>query len=262
LSTKLTKLITRSLAFSLALSLTLPTMAASNSKSIPFTQKNLEQSVTTLESLDLKSDQEKYFTITNVKVTEMNELVWKGNGDKDGNNEPQKDVGEIVMVIDQIVAVGKKIWDIVSGGRPVVQTTMDKVVHVLPKTGNEGTAFYDMENWGIPKSKDYLVEFQNGFNSSVVTFVYTVFYQGGGTFEGKGQYLTGVNVTATNVEVSWGFDFDATSALVAISNHGSKANPEAGATLQVKYTVKNWLKEISATETVHVMGRGVIQKIR
>ncbi len=263
MKTKLTKLMSRSKTLALALSITLPTFAASTTHHLPFTEINLENDQPAQERFSDKSDQEKYFTIESVTVRELNELVWKNDTSvTPPPKDPVKDIGAVVMLIDKIVAVGKKIWDIVSAGRPVVQTNMDKVVSVLPRMEGEGTAFYDMEGWDIPQSKDYMVEFKNGFGSAVVSFTYTVFYQAGGTFEEKGMYLTGVNVTATNVEVSWGFDFDATTALVAISNHESKVNPEAGATLQVKYTVKNWLKQITSTETVHVMGRGKIQKIR
>lgn len=249
--------------YALVSTLLLPsfTHAATSITQIPFTVEN-QQSLTSVDGQknEITEDAEKYFTIKEVTVRELTESVWEKE-DKP-LAQTTKEVGDVVMLIDKIIAVGKKIWDIVSAGRPVVQTNMDLVISVLPQTAKEGSAFFDMEGWDVPESKDFLVEFKNGFNGTVVSFTYTVFYQGGGTFNGAGRYLTGVNISATNVNVSWGFDFDAKSALVAISNHGSKENPEAGATLQVQYTVKNWLKHITATETVHVMGRGEIRKLR
>lgn len=249
--------------YALVSTLLLPSIshAATSPSQIPFTVEN-QEIATTLDGdkNEITDETARYFTIQEVTVRELTESVWEKE-DKP-LAQTTKEVGDVVMLIDKIIAVGKKIWDIVSAGRPVVQTNMDLVISVLPQTAKEGSAFFDMEGWDVPESKDFLVEFKNGFNSTVVSFVYTVFYQGGGTFEGAGKYLTGVNITATNVNVSWGFDFNAKSALVAISNHGSKANPEAGATLQVQYTVKNWMKHITATETVHVMGRGEIRKLR
>jgi hypothetical protein len=254
----------------LALTITLPAFAnIASTESIPFEQIQKEQTRVILESSSKKVVDERYYTISSIEVRELTESVWRRESaekTEDAEEVEQKDpieeTGKIVDLIDKIIAVGKKVWDIVAAGKPVVQTDMDLVIRVLPRTELDGAAFYEMENWGIPKFKDYEVVFKNAFGKSVVSFTYTVLYQAGGTFEGTGKYLTGVNVTATNVYVAWGFNFNAKSALVGISNHGSKGNPEAGATLQVKYTVENVLNHISATETVHVMGRGEIHKIR
>ncbi|ATH07855.1 hypothetical protein BIY24_07795 [Halobacteriovorax marinus] len=222
--------------------------------SLPFTQTDLEY-VDESKTYDVD-----YHTISEITVEEVeigDELVWA----------PQykgfdKNLGEIIMVVDKLIALGKKIWTIVEAGKPVVTVDMGKPISVLPKTDSgQLAAFYDMDSWSMPMARTYKVSFKNGFGSSVIGFDYTVNFQWGGRYEYKGAYLTGLNVQASNVSVSWGFNFDASSELVSIVNHGSRDNPVAGAAVRVKYTAKSVLREIKTSESFHVTGNGQIQKL-
>ena len=223
-------------------------------RSIPFTQTEID----VVE--DSKGYDVDYHSISEITVEEVevgSELVW-GSQYKGFD----KNLGEIIMIVDKLIALGKKIWPIVEAGKPVIQVDMASAISVLPKNlEGELVEFYDMYSWSMPRAKTYKVNFKNGFGSSVISFDYTVNFQWGGQYEDKGAYITGLNVQASNVSVSWGFEFNASSELVSIVNHGSKDSPIAGAGVRVSYKAKSILREIQTSESFHVTGDGKIQKL-
>jgi hypothetical protein len=224
-------------------------------RSLPFTQ-------TTIEGLDdSKTYDEDYFTISEITVTDVeisNDLVWA----------PQylgfdKNLGQVIMVVDKLIALGKKIWPIIEAGKPVVNVNIGAPISVLPRSEDgDAIAFYNMDSWNMPMAKTYKVEYKNGFGMNVIAFDYTVNFQYGGKYQGAGAYITGLNVQASNTTVSWGFDFDAKSQLMSIVNHGSLEEPVAGATIRIDYTAKSILRQISTSESFHVNGLGKIQPLR
>jgi len=197
-----------------------------------------------------------YHTIASIEVTEIEDAV------VDKEEYAEKGLGEVIMTIEKLLALGKKIWAIVEAGRPVVQTAFAPTVSVLPNVESPKTAFYEMENWSMPRVKSYRVVYKNLLGMEVVSFTYGVYYQYGGTYKGKGKYLTGVNVDARDVKVSWGFEFNASSAVVAIANMGSNANPNAGLSVKINYLAKSVLREIRSSESFHLTGKGQFSVIR
>lgn len=236
------------------LSATLLTLIAFSShagmRSLPFTQTEIQQ-VDSSKSYD-----EDYFSISEITVTEVeigDELVWASQ-----YKGFEKNLGEIIMAVDKLIALGKKIWAIVEAGKPVVNVNMGTPISVLPK---DSSAFYDMDSWSTPMVRTYRVEYKNGFGSSVISFDYTVNFQHSGKYQGKGSYITGLNVQASNTSVSWGFNFDASSQLISIANMGSSDEPVAGATIRINYAAKSVLRSISTSESFHVDGNGKLTEL-
>jgi len=200
------------------------------------------------------SDFEKSQTIAHVRVEKVADL----NPAELEKEVTEKNLGEVVMVADTMIALGKKIWPIVEAGAPVVSARTQSI-SVLPKASSD--AFYELENWQAPKAVKYRIIFENLFGVSVIDFTYIVTFQAGGTFEGKGVYLTGVNIIPHTIAVAWGFNFDAETKLSDITNRGTKLNPVAGATFEIKFVIKSVLKEIQSTRTFHVAGDGSFQSL-
>ncbi len=228
--------------------------ASAGIRTLDFTQTDIEANI------DSKGYDVDYYSISEITVEEVevgDELVWASQ-----YKGFDKSLGEVIMVVDKLIALGKKIWPIVEAGKPVINVNMNSPISVLPKNLDGGLVqFYDMDSWSMPIAKTYKVNFKNGFGSSVINFDYTVNFQWGGKYEDKGAYITGLNVQASNVSVSWGFDFDANSELVSIVNHGSKDSPVAGAAIRVNYKAKSVLREIQTSESFHVTGNGQVQKL-
>ena len=170
-------------------------------------------------------------------------------------------LNSIIMVIDKLIAIGQKITPTIEKGRAVINNNPMAAVSVLPRTDQKDFVVHEMGNWSIPKTAIFKVSYVNGFNSKVVEFNYAVTFQYNGTHKGKGKYLNGIRVSPKNINVSWGFDLDASSQLHAISNVGTEENVVAGATVEIVYTVKNWTKNITTADGFFVNGRGEIYRV-
>ena len=161
---------------------------------------------------------EGYYEIESMRVEEI-ELPADYSNDLIENSSNRDIVGEVVEVTDALIALGKKVWTLVEKGRPVLNIGMVPAVSVLPNSkADPSSTFYSMENWAAPRSKAYRVVYTNLLGMNVVTFEYAVVYQYGGELNGKGKYLTAVDIVPRKVNVIFGYSFDASSRLVSITN--------------------------------------------
>lgn len=167
----------------------------------------------------------------------------------------------VIMVIDKLIAIGQKIIPTIKEGKAVVTNSPMTAVSVLPRFDSKDPAVHEMGGWTIPVSKHYKISYSNGFGSEVVSFVYSISYQYNGNVDGKGKYLAGIRASATNIDVSWGFDLDASSQLIQISNVGTQKDVIAGATIEMSYTVKNWTRTLTTSESFFVSGDGKLYKM-
>ncbi|MBY0416297.1 MAG: hypothetical protein K2Q18_19135 [Bdellovibrionales bacterium] len=177
---------------------------------------------------------------------------------------PANPIDEISMYVDGLIALGKKIWPIIEAGRPVINTTgLAPSISVIPHIpGTPAQAeFYAMADWSAPKSASYRVSFKNYFNSEVIGFTYTVYFQYNGSYLGAGKYITSLRVQASEVYAQWGFDFSATSQLVNMANVGSANAPVASAILEIAYTAKGLLNESRSAQSFYVDGSGVMKPL-
>ncbi len=201
--------------------------------------------------------QDPYFEISKVEVTEVESAPIQY-----AEFQQEKNLNGVIMQAKGLLALGKEIWKIIEAGRPVSNHTAMQTITVLPKDEDgEPVDVMDMESWKLPSARSYRVEYKNGFGMTVIGFTYTVVFQWGGSYNGKGKYLTGVNVMADDISVSWGFNFSADSQLLSITNTGTRENPVAAATLTVKYRAKSVMSDISSSETFYVTGSGKIGKL-
>ncbi len=181
------------------------------------------------------------------------------------NEKGAPEMGEAISVIKDLVALGKEIYPLVEKGRPTVSMTDFKGISVLPRLDQSSNLsypeFYEMENWWLPGFARYEIILKNIYGVTVVHFVFSVHYQPGGSYQGKGKYLTNVAIVSDQLLVRWGFDFNAQVKLVGITNMGDKENRVAGATLQVEYTAKSVMNEYQNTSRFFVSGDGTLKKL-
>lgn len=237
-----------------------------------FTKSHASQ-ILELKTRDAFALEDPYYQVKSMRVVQISEDEMSalyeprsliGNGPNApvpplppiGGGMPGMGIGGVISIIDQLIAVGQKVITLVKQGTPVVTNNPMAAVSVLPRIDAKDPAVHDMGGWSIPKSIHYKVSFQNGFGSDVVTFVYSITYQYNGSLDGQGKYLAGIRASASNISISWGFDLDASSQLIQISNIGTKQNVIAGATLEMSYTVKNWTRNLTTSKTYFVTGDG------
>lgn len=162
-------------------------------------------------------------------------------------------LGEVTW--DDIVNIGQKVWDIVSAGKPVLHFETP-TANALPR-GIQ--CWNDLEHWKAPKVQTYEVVYKNGFGMEVVRFNFRLQYTYGGGKAEKGQYLANVAVLPSELNVSWGYNFDARVEVQQAVNLGSRENPMAGLELNVRWTVKTVLKTSENSFHFFVQGDGVSQ---
>ena len=157
----------------------------------------------TFSSLSFANIDSKEFTIGSVEITEVESTQSYAKPDnRRFDKNALSGLGQVIGVVDSLIALGKKVYPIVEAGRPVLSSELP-VTHVLPKLENEVNDFdltlSMMENWRLPSSRTYRVVYKNLYGVEVISFSYTVHFQHGGTYEGNGKYLTGVFVSATDL---------------------------------------------------------------
>ncbi|MBC7712559.1 MAG: hypothetical protein H7177_04445 [Rhizobacter sp.] len=177
---------------------------------------------------------------------------------------PANPIDEIAMYLDGLIAIGKKIWPIIDAGRPVITTNgLIPAMSVLPHIeGTQARAeLLEMANWSVPKAVSYRVSYKNYFNSEVIGFTYTVFFQHSGTYKGIGKYITSLRVQASEVYAAWGFNFDAASELVNVANVGSVDAPVASAIISISYKAKGLINELRNAQSFYVDGNGTMKPL-
>lgn len=197
--------------------------------------------------------------IESVSVVELEALSLPIESRVELPTTPGNPIGEITMIVDGLIALGKKIWPIIDAGRPVINNKLIPAISILPHLDNPAGVMTQMANWSVPVTRSYRVSFKNGFNSEVVGFTYTVYFQYNGNLNGVGKYVTSLKVQASQIYAAWGFNFDAVSELVGIANVGSAADPVASGIIQVAYTVRGLLNESRSAQSFYVDGNGNIQ---
>lgn len=235
-------------------------MEIGESHFLPFDQLEIN----TPESVGIDKADLPYFEISEIEVTrvETDPSIIEFYEEMNQRLEV-KSLGGIITIADRLVALGERVWRIISDQRPVLDPDYMKPISVLPLTADgPQDAFHLMSSWSLPEIKTFEVVYRNGFNASVISFDYHVAYQHSGQFEDRGSYLTGVYVSSSNVSVSWGFELSAESQLVAISNRGSMEDPVAGATLKIDYQAGSVLRTIRTSESFHVTGEGEVIHLR
>lgn len=203
-----------------------------------------------------EEDNQSYYTISDARVVPvaLDAELWEVPfllADAGKHEGP----GDVVITMDDLIAFGKAVWPLIEANRPVYDEQMSTSISVLPPSDN-GAAFGKMSGWSAPKASVYDVIFTNLLGMEVIKFRYLLKYQYGGSLDGKGQYLTDVNIVPTSINVLWGFTFNARAKLVAISNRGTAEAPMAGVTLELTYETKNIFKFFRSSHTFHITGNG------
>jgi hypothetical protein len=164
-------------------------------------------------------------------------------------------VGKVISLGRDLVALGEDVYKLVIKGKPT-NVTKYAPISVIPKENNEPVDVMSTEDWQMPRKQSFSVVYKNLWNVKIVQFRYSVIYSYGGTYNGKGAYLTAVQIIPESVSTLFGFDFTATMKLGGIQNMAKRDDPVAGATLLLEYTVNSFMKASTQVATIFVDGRG------
>lgn len=161
------------------------------------------------------------------------------------------------MALDKVINMGRKVWNIVENGKPVVNMRTD-VATALPAGAK---CWSDLGEWQAPRTRKYSVIYRNLYGMEVVKFLYRVIYVAGGSVDGKGRYIAYAALEPYDVSVAWGFNFSSVGAVSAVYNVGTRSNPVAAMIMDMKYTIKTPLKQVRASQSFSINGLGQFQII-
>lgn len=233
--------------------------------------------------------QKEFYKITSTKTTvvdidpiEMNSMMSTGNlhlacqddlasGIFDTTNsnilgpikEEVKTAKEIVdeteKILDGLINIGEKIWNIVKAGQSVVNLNIGPSANALPR----GIACWDeLETWQKPKGLRIKNVFENAYGFNMVEFQFDVIFTYGGSLGGKGKYLTHVQVHPSDIYAFWGTELNASVEIPSLVNMGSTTDPIAGMQVDVKWQVKTFLNQVQQATSIFVTGDGDIKQLK
>ena len=167
-------------------------------------------------------------------------------------------LGTAEVVVDKIINIGTKIWNVIERGRPVSNYTSTRA-NALP----EGATRWDqLDGWQEPTSKVYGVIYKNMLGMEVVRMVYRVTVLYGGSANGVGRYIGYTSVDPVSITVAPLYQLDATAAVDSVYNTGSRTNPVAGMILNVGWRVRNVLTDNRQSHTLTIDARGGLRMTR
>jgi hypothetical protein len=172
-------------------------------------------------------------------------------------DETPNPLDEVEMTIDQIINIGKKVWAIVELGRPVVNVKTD-VATALPKGAVD---WLSLDSWQAPESRTYSVTYLNAYGTRVVEFTYRVLYIYGGSVNGQGKYIGYATLVPVELNVQWGFKFNAEANVPSVFNVGTRAEPVGGMQLNMKYHVDTVMSHVEQSQAYFIDGKGTFKKL-
>ena len=124
--------------------------------------------------------------------------------------------------------------------------------HALPKGV---TCWADLQGWQPPVVKRYEFSADNARQRRLFQFKYRVVYMYGGSYQGKGRYLTGITVIPEPVKVGWGRGLDVRVQIPTVVNVSrDKNNPIAGAMLEIGWKYQSTFKAQMGTDMYFIRG--------
>lgn len=167
-------------------------------------------------------------------------------------------VNEGIKIVDGLINIGSKIWSIVKAGKPVVNFNIGPSANALP----QGAKCWDeLETWQIPNVMRIKSVIKNSYGFALAEFQFDVVFTWGGSFNGKGQYLTHVQVFPSDTYTFFMQELNASVNVASIMNRGTKDDPIAGMQVDIKWQFKNFMNEVNDSTSVFVQGDGFVKKL-
>ena len=189
--------------------------------------------------------------ITRMEVTEEKDFSYLG---------PVKtNVGNPLVIIDQIINIATKIWDIIKQNAPVVEIDT-KYAAAVPQGI---TAWNQLSEWKKPRTYVYGFSAKNLYGVTTIDVRYKVVFTSGGRYKGQGQYLTGVTVIPMTTNVSWGYRFSLAAQVAdsTIANVGTDKDPIASLQLKSAWKISTAIKQSNGTSVYYIQGDGYFEEI-
>jgi hypothetical protein len=207
------------------------------------------------EIQDAKNDP-KMYTIDELSV----KVAEEGPVAKPEEIAPPAETGQDpLVVIDHIMNIGARMWQFMLDNQAVVTSTTQYAT-ALPQGV---THWSSMAGWNAPKGTVYRLTAKNAYGMTVVDLRYMVLRTTGGSYEGKGKYLTAVSAQTMPMTGVWGYrvSLEAAAPDSGIVNAGTKTDPLAAMTFVVGWKIQTAIKKAEGNAVYYMRGDGVYQQL-
>ena len=186
------------------------------------------------------------------RARELADTLTAPGASVDGPTTGIEELDTAEVILDKILAIGRKVWAVVEANKPVVSFT-NQTASALPQGVQ---SWQQLSGWQTPRAFVYRVNYENLYGISVVDFSYRVTYTPAGNVNGRGRYLSNVTIVPNSLDVSWGYTFNANASIVNTVNTGSASEPVAGMELLLTWSIDTVLKHNQSTTSYFVRGDG------
>ena len=216
---------------------------------------------------DISQEMMDQLTPLNVEVRDVTEKYQKKNRFKIEQAALQREaiqaevgplnhvIGQLTqaeIIVDKIINIGTKIWNVLEKGKPVASFRNAKATAVPQNI----TAWQQLEGWKNPQSKYYEILYKNVYGVEVAKLVYKIIYLTGGSHKGTGKYIGYVSVEPQEFKTAYLYTFNVQAAVESVYNKGTSQNPLAGMIINVNWTVSTILKTETQSYSYHIDGLG------
>jgi len=152
--------------------------------------------------------------------------------------------------IDDLIAVGKKVWEIIKEGQPVVDYQNDWA-GAVPK----GVDWMDLEGFQDMSYGPFAWTFKNVLGSTNVNFKWHFSYACKGSYNGHGAFLLNVGTAIEEIYAAWGYTVNVNATVDSNpTNYGTKVDPIAGLAVEVTMDVKSVIQSFTERCRVSIHG--------
>lgn len=176
------------------------------------------------------------------------------------NSKKNDKFGKVIGRAGEIVALGESVYELIKKGKSTINTNDFTTINVVPLDPNtkNPVSLEDIEYSSQPVVKKYETKFKNSLGIVTASFKYQVVYSYGGSYDGKGKYLTNVSLVPTSTQIPWATNFNATMKVQKVGFRGSKDSPIAEVMLSIKYQY-NSLGAVERNHLIYISGDGTIR---
>jgi hypothetical protein len=172
-----------------------------------------------------------------------------------GKPDRVEQAGRVIQASRDVVALGEAIYELINKGRPVINTSYEPI-SIVPRDpmSKEFIDPMDMENFRGPIVKNFRTRIKAFGMQEAVVFEYKVIYSYNGSYDGRGKYLTGVNIIPSRVVAKRGYTVNSSMMMSGMMNYGTRMDPIVGLMITVKYQIGNSGRVMERNDTFTIRG--------
>jgi hypothetical protein len=197
-----------------------------------------------------------------VPVTQLMEIPTEipggiGSGTCDAKSRRNRGT-DIIDDIDKIINIGKKVWEIIDAGQPVLDLKVD-VATALPLGAK---CWNDLERWSRPAAKQYRVTYKNVYGVDGIRYEFQIQWLAGGRVDGQGRFIGYAAVIPVNVYAMWGLKLASKNTVASVFNVGTKSDPIGAMHMTMNWRVKAPFQKFEQALTFYIDGAGNFELIK